>query len=209
MTVNGIYLDFELLDRQNQTSEDVSLSSGNLCHVILAIFFHFHCAIYHLWQSFTSSPVWTVIHGSGSSPTSEIRAPLLFLTVSGWFSKISLASSLLHSSSMHSLSRSPFLLSSNRELALRCLLRNCEAVLWLRTRTHTKTHTHSNTLCCFACNKCKSLCMLSCSMHIITTHDWSQQEFKSPASSWQMADAAGACVDESGQPNYSSVNWPE
>lgn len=59
------------------------------------------------------------------------------LTVSGWFSKISLASSLLHSSSMHSLSRLPFLLSSNKELALLCRIRNWEAVFWLRTGGYT------------------------------------------------------------------------
>ncbi|TNN67284.1 hypothetical protein EYF80_022533 [Liparis tanakae] len=65
----------------------------------------------------------TVARGRCSSPT-----------VSGLFSKISLASSLSHSSSMHSLSRLPFLLSSNRELALLGLLRNWVAVLWLRTK---------------------------------------------------------------------------
>lgn len=55
------------------------------------------------------------------------------LTVSCWFSKISLASSLLHSSSIHSLSRLPSLPSSNRELALLWRTRNCEAALWLIT----------------------------------------------------------------------------
>ena len=32
--------------------------------------------------------------------------------------------------------------------------------------------------------------------YIIITHDWSQQEFKSCVSSWQMADVAGACMDK-------------
>ena len=49
------------------------------------------------------------------------------LTVSGLFSKTSLASSLLHSSSMHSLSRLPFFVSSSNEFARRLLTRTCEA----------------------------------------------------------------------------------
>lgn len=49
------------------------------------------------------------------------------LTVSGSFSKISRASSLLHSSSTHSLSKFPFLLSSIKEFALRFLTRYSEA----------------------------------------------------------------------------------
>ena len=49
------------------------------------------------------------------------------LTVSGLFSKISLASSLLHSSSMHSLSRLPFFVSSSNVFARRLLIRTCEA----------------------------------------------------------------------------------
>lgn len=55
------------------------------------------------------------------------------LTVSGLFSKISLASSLLHNSSMHSLSRFPFLLSSMKEFARRFLSRNWEAYCWDKT----------------------------------------------------------------------------
>lgn len=55
------------------------------------------------------------------------------LTVSRLFSKISRASSLLHSSSMHSRSRFPFLLSSNRVLARRCRCRNWEALFCERT----------------------------------------------------------------------------
>lgn len=55
------------------------------------------------------------------------------LTVSGLFSKISLASSLLHNSSMHSLSRFPFLLSSMKEFARRFLSRNWEARCWGKT----------------------------------------------------------------------------
>lgn len=55
------------------------------------------------------------------------------LTVSGLFSKISLAYSLLHNSSMHSLSRFPFLLSSMKEFARRFLSRNWEACCWGKT----------------------------------------------------------------------------
>lgn len=55
------------------------------------------------------------------------------LTVSRLFSKISRASSLLHSSSMHSRSRFPFLLSSNRVLARLCRCRNWEALFCERT----------------------------------------------------------------------------
>lgn len=55
------------------------------------------------------------------------------LTVSGLFSNISLASSLLHNSSMHSLSRFPFLLSSMKEFARRFLSRNWEACCWGKT----------------------------------------------------------------------------
>lgn len=55
------------------------------------------------------------------------------LTVSGLFSKISLASSLLHNSSMHSLSRFPFLLSSMKEFARRFLSRNWDAYCWGKT----------------------------------------------------------------------------
>ncbi len=46
------------------------------------------------------------------------------LTVSGSFSNTSLASSLVHFSSTHSLSRWPCLVSSNTWFALRCLRRN-------------------------------------------------------------------------------------
>lgn len=55
------------------------------------------------------------------------------LTVSRLFSKISRASSLLHSSSMHSRSRFPFLLSSNIVLARLCRCRNWEALFCERT----------------------------------------------------------------------------
>lgn len=55
------------------------------------------------------------------------------LTVSGLFSKISLASSLLHNSSIHSLSKFPFLLSSIKEFARRFLTRNSEAYWWDKT----------------------------------------------------------------------------
>lgn len=60
------------------------------------------------------------------------------LTVSRLFSKISRASSLLHSSSMHSRSRFPFLLSSNRVLARLCRCRNWEA--WFCERTGRRAH---------------------------------------------------------------------
>lgn len=77
----------------------------------------------------------------GANQTNQWHQPgVTALTVSGWFSKISLASSLLHSSSTHSLSRLPFLLSSNRELALLCLLRNWDALLWLRTAADMWAH---------------------------------------------------------------------
>lgn len=56
------------------------------------------------------------------------------LTVSGLFSKISLASSLLQYSSIHSLSIFPFLLSSIKEFARRFLTKKSEACFWDKTK---------------------------------------------------------------------------
>lgn len=47
-------------------------------------------------------------------------------------------------------------------------------------------------------------CVINTS-YIITTHDWSQQEFSPLTDGW-----CGCCLHGlSGQPNYSSMNWPE
>lgn len=147
-------------------------------------------------------------------------------TVSGWFSKISLASSLLQSSSMHSLSRLPFLLSSNKELALLCLLRNWEAVLWLRTGTNIHDQT-LNQIYYPAFLFFASVCIVTIEqmrispyytrerwyitshifvINILITHDWSQQE----SFCFVMTDGwwGWSLHGQGGQPNYFSVNWP-